>query len=145
KQKELIVMNPTHYDSSHRGLQAYGFLILLTAFTACSSDDSHIAHSQRFQKGEYLYRMQQESQFPVPPAEPSLPEPYPWEQNFVGNHLKITKEFFRCRGSSLNPVHTIGKEEVTRYNDCGGAEKHSLPLRENKEFIYPILIDLLNY
>lgn len=30
-------------------------------------------------------------------------------------------------------------------SDCGGIGDHSLPLRNDKEFIYPILINLLNY
>ena len=35
--------------------------------------------------------------------------------------------------------------ETIYCQDCGGLERHSLPLKEDKEFIYPILIDLLNY
>jgi hypothetical protein len=40
-------------------------------------------------------------------------------------------------------VNTNG--EVVRYLDCGGVDKHSLPMDEDKEFFYPILIDLVNY
>src|SRR5690606_2499225 len=35
--------------------------------------------------------------------------------------------------------------QTERFYDCNGSEKHSLPLRDKKEFVYPILIDLLNY
>lgn len=90
--------------------------------------------------------MHSERLFQIPPAEKLTPEPYPWEKGQTAHGPKITKEFFRCKGSSLNPVHTVQeKGELVRYFDCGGAEKHSLPLRENKEFVYPILIDLMNY
>ena len=38
------------------------------------------------------------------------------------------------------------EKEIARYYDCGGPEKHSLPLREKKEFyLHSILIILLNY
>lgn len=66
---------------------------------------------------------------------------YPWEKP----HL--TKEFFRCKGNSLSPVITDKKaeKEPEHYHDCQGGEKHSLPLRNGQEFIYPCLIDILNY
>lgn len=71
---------------------------------------------------------------------------YPWESDLVGNHPKITKEYFRCKGSSLNPEHTEQtKDGFARYFDCGGADRHGLPLKNEQEFIYPILVDLLNY
>jgi hypothetical protein len=71
--------------------------------------------------------------------------PYPWEEE-ARAFPKITKDFFRCKGCGLNPVHIIEKgKETVRHYDCGGHLKHSLPLRNDKEFIYPILIDLLNY
>lgn len=116
--------------------------------TACSSseDKKPEIKSSYFQKGEYLYRNHNEHLFAIAPPQQTSPEPYPWEQGKSGTHLKITKEFFRCKGSNLNPVQTAKeKNEVVRYFDCGGPAKHTLPLRENKEFIYPILIDLLNY
>lgn len=72
--------------------------------------------------------------------------PYPWEEQRISDYPKITKEFFRCKGNSLNPVRCVANEkEIARFFDCGGPQKHSLPLRGKKEFIYPILIDLLNY
>lgn len=104
------------------------------------------ANSSRNQKGEYIYRNQADHFF-VPPAPVAYVRPlYPWEQGKVGNQSKITKEFFCCKGCSLNPIRTFQeKEKVMRYVDCGGLTKHSLPLRDGKEFIYPILIDLLNF
>ncbi len=71
---------------------------------------------------------------------------YPWENSHQLNFPKITKEFFRCRGSALNPVRIAQEGNgLMRYYDCSGTSRHSLPLREGKEFVYPILIDLLNY
>lgn len=122
------------------------FTLILSFCCSCSSSDDTDASKERFQKGEYIYRKQDESLFTIEPQTPNTPEPYPWEKGLVGNHLKITKEFFRCKGSSLNPSKTAMEKDIAvQYFDCGGAEKHSLPLRDKKEFVFPILLDLLNY
>lgn len=79
------------------------------------------------------------------PVVQSLPS-YPWEQSGTTSLPKITKEHFRCKGSPLNPVRINSfNQETTRYFDCGGATKHSIPLKNGKEYIYAIEIDLLNY
>lgn len=122
-------------------------LFLLLLLTGCAAKDEEAETLRKLnQKGEFIYRKHDEFLF-VASLPTSVPqEPYPWEKGLVGNFPKITKEFFRCKGSNLNPVHIVQqKEEIARFYDCGGSEKHSLPLRDNKEFIYPILIDLLNY
>lgn len=125
------------------------FLLLSVLFcSACSDKEDAVlqATPEHYQKGEYIYRAHDEHLFQIPPPEKQAPEPYPWEKGQTDHGSKITKEFFRCKGSSLNPVHTVEeKGELVRFFDCGGAEKHSLPLRDNKEFIYPILIELMNY
>jgi hypothetical protein len=132
-------------------MHLYQFVIvLLLAFccTACSQGDDASKHrlANRFQKAEYIYRMHDERLFSIPEPEIQTLDPYPWESGHASSHPKISKEYFRCKGSSLNPVHiSQEKGEVVRYYDCGGAEKHSLPLRDQKEFIYPILIELVNY
>jgi len=129
-------------------MDLYFIVVLIALCTACSTaEEQGSSHLRRQnQKGEYIYRVHNEYLFN--PSAPQIAhlEPYPWEKSTVGNFPKITKEFFRCKGSSLNPVK-IDKQngEVVRHYDCGGSEKHSLPLRDKKEFIYPILIDLLNY
>lgn len=124
-----------------------GFIGLLSS---CTFSDkpllSSIQPNTQEARGEYIYRRQDESLFHL--SLPTLVEhqPYPWEERISGNHVKITKDFFRCKGSSLNPVRCIQKgNDQHRVYDCGGPQKHSLPLREQKEFIYFILIDLLNY
>lgn len=74
-------------------------------------------------------------------------EKYPWEERYVGNFTKITKESFRCRGSSSHPdrkfINSDGIEEILV--DCEGLGSHSLPVREGEEFIYETLLNLLNH
>jgi len=114
----------------------------------CSSSDESetIPLHQRYQKGEFIYRKHNESLFQIPLPQKNPLKLYPWDKEHAGNYPRITKEFFRCKGSSLNPCNVIQKnEESLRFYDCGGAEKHSLSLKESKEFIYPILIELTNY
>jgi len=123
------------------------FLLIALLCSSCSSSEEEAETLRKLnQKGEFIYRKHDEFLFTPPVAERTTPESYPWEKGFTGTHPKITKEFFRCKGSHLNPVHIVQqKEEVARFYDCGGSEKHSLQLRDNKEFIHPILIELLNY
>lgn len=129
------------------------FLIFFL-FTSCSSDDKkENKNSQITQKAEFIYRTHQERYFIKTPLKKQKPKPYPWEIGMNGKYPPVTKEYFRCKGSSLNPSRssctkengTATETEITRFFDCGGSERHSLPLRDGKEFVYPILIDLLNY
>ncbi|NGX56431.1 MAG: hypothetical protein K1060chlam5_00672 [Candidatus Anoxychlamydiales bacterium] len=73
--------------------------------------------------------------------------PYPFETNKIGNLNKITKEYFRCKGSSLNPerVDDFDSDDIKVYLDCEGGSKHSLPLINGKEGVYPVLLDVLNF
>lgn len=123
------------------------FFIIFLGSACSSSEDSKNENLRKFnQKGEYIYRKHNEYFFNPPAPEKNIIESYPWEQKIIGKNPKITKDFFRCKGSSLNPVRIIQRNgEIERYFDCGGSEKHSLPLKDGKEFIYPILIDLINY
>lgn len=127
-------------------LPTYLFLIIL--FFSCSSSDQEDSGYLRrhTQKGEYIYRKQNESLIHIPPIEKKSQKVYPWNKDLRGNFSKITKEFFRCKGSSLNPFHNIQNNgQINRQYDCRGSDKHSLPLKDGKEFIYPILIELVNY
>jgi hypothetical protein len=98
-------------------------------------------------KGEWVHRYHDEYNYPLEPPKHRVRERYPWEMAYVGKHSKITREFFRCKGSSTNPPHVDHKDpsRPANYFDCGGFQKHSLPLKQEKEFVYPILVDLLNY
>lgn len=121
-------------------------LILLLVCTACQGGDSleETAVRKVNQTAEYITRTQDQKTL-IPPMEPLQAIPYSWEHR-AAHFPPITKAFFRCKGSSLNLVRSeFLRGEVIKYHDCGGADKHSLPLRNGKEWIYPILVDLLNY
>lgn len=123
-------------------LNTFFTCFLLVLLTACKSKETPPNNL----KGEYIYRQHDEFLFKIDPPQLSQKPPYPWESNSKGQFSKITKEYFRCKGSLLNPARTEQKEKETlRFYDCAGTQKHSLPLCNGKEFIYPILIDLLNY
>lgn len=123
------------------------FFILFLCLTGCSSNDQDSSKSRYANlQGEYLYRMHHESLVKLDPPTLVQNPAYPWERGLVGGYPEITKEYFRCKGSSLNPVHLVTREKEVQYiYDCGGTQRHSLPIRDGKEFVYPILIDLLNY
>lgn len=123
-------------------------LSLAIALAGCSSGDDSDARQikLRNQKGEYIYRHDNETLFAIGQPEKAPAPTYPWDANTQGNFNKITKEYFRCKGSSLNPPITVQKNgETLKVFDCGGSRKHSLPIRDGKEFVYPILLELLNY
>jgi hypothetical protein len=98
-------------------------------------------------KGEFVYRNHDECHYPLTVPQLRVRKKYPWEMAYVGKYAKITKEHFRCKGSSIHPPHIDYKDpaRAANYFDCGGFQSHSLPFRGDQEFIYPILIDLLNY
>ncbi len=123
----------------------YLFIFIALTMYSCSSSEDAEGDRARLQNasGEYIYRHHNEYLFKLEPVVKNNPPHYPWAGHSA---RKITKDFFRCKGSSLNPPHSIQqKGEAIKVFDCGGAEKHSLPLQGDKEFIFPILIDLLNY
>jgi hypothetical protein len=96
-------------------------------------------------KGEFIYRNHDEHLYPIENPKHRVRDKYPWEGAFIGSLRKINKEFFRCKGNHLNPVHIdrVSADGMQHKFDCSG--RHSLPIRNDKEFIYPILIEMLNY
>lgn len=118
------------------------FLTTATLFLGCENSDTA---SNGQLSGEYILRSYNDLTLKdLPPQRVDI-APYPWEEGHQGAHPKITKEFFRCKGSTLNPGRVLqDSEEANKLFDCGGSEAHSLPLSEGKEFIYPILLQLLN-
>ena len=116
---------------------------------ACSGMEQSEQEKLRRQnaKGEFILRTHDEYHYSLKTPEHKVRQRYPWEMAYIGKHSKISKEYFRCKGSSINPPHIDHKDPArpANYFDCGGFQKHSLPIRGDKEFIYPILIDLLNY
>ena len=116
-------------------------VILCIALISCSSEQPlHEASS------EYIYRKDGERRLNLGPLKKASKKKYPWTSSSESLPF-ITKDYFRCKGSSLNPPipHQIRGKDADPLRDCDGAGKHSLPLRGNQEFIYPILIDLLNH
>lgn len=125
------------------------FFFVFSLLAGCSGLEQSEQESLRRNnaKGEFILRNHDEYHYTIDIPKHFVRERYPWERLYVGKHSKITKEFFRCKGSSLNPPHQDHKDpsRVANYFDCGGTQQHSLPLHEDKEFIYPILINLLNF
>lgn len=123
--------------------EIFFFSMIVLFLGGCSNSSPP---SSSVPRGEYIFRHHDESFVQIEPMTPLKRSNYPWEDNGQSQFPKITKDFFRCRGSSLNQVNLVkGEKEILRFYDCGGTQKHSLPLRDQKEFIYSILIELLNY
>lgn len=96
-------------------------------------------------KAELIYRNHDDLSYPIAPPVPTPRASYPWESET--NLPRITKEFFRCKGSPLNPplVDTSDPSKPLPLSDCEGCSRHGLPIIHGKEGVYPILVDLLNY
>ena len=122
------------------------FLLLLTGCSGMEQSEQEKLRRLNA-KGEFVHRNHDEFHYSLSTPEHKVREKYPWEMAYIGKHPKITKEYFRCKGSSVNPPHVDHKDPArpANYFDCGGFQKHSLPVRGEGEFVYPILIDLLNY
>lgn len=89
---------------------------------------------------EYLFRPEAPRQLPAPS--------YIWSEREPSSRLpRLTKDYFRCRGTEFNPTRVLSNDKTgpVHLHDCAGIDRHSLPLRGGEEFIYPILIDLLNH
>lgn len=124
----------------------FTFLILLCFGCSSSDEQKSFSFQKTNQKGEYIYRKHNEFLTPIVSPETAIAQSYPWNDNRSGACSKITKEFFRCKGSSLNSPQLLQtKGETIKQYDCKGGNKHSLPLRDGKEFIHPILIELVNH
>ena len=92
-------------------------------------------------KGEPIYRNHADVFFPIVTPTHTPRAPYVWESE---THLpRITKDFFRCKGSPLNPPLANGADPPLL--DCEGCSRHGLPILRGRESVYPILIELLNY
>ena len=130
-----------------RHLSVWIFLLLF--LSACSGLE--LSEQEKLRKAhakeEFILRSHDEFSFLIHPPSYRTRRKYPWEHNYVGNFPKITKEFFRCKGKSTNPERIDWGEfdEEVHLFDCGGGSRHSLPIRDKREFIYPVLIEILNY
>lgn len=115
-------------------------------FNSCSnleeSEKEKIRRANAF--AEVISRKHDEMLFPVETPIYQRRKNYPWEETLVGNQTRITKEFFHCKGKAKNAPIKI-QDNFEHIFDCGGNEQHSLPLRNGKEFIFPALIELVNF
>jgi hypothetical protein len=116
-------------------------LSLALLLSGCSTKEKKTKKTRR---GEYIFRKQNEFFFTPPPSSPTIRKKYPWEDRYIGELPRITKDFFRCKGNPLNPpiIQIREGKESLKYFDCQG--KHGLPLKDGKEFVYPCLLELLN-
>lgn len=124
------------------------FFFLLVGLSGCSNLEE--SEKEKIRKGnavaEVISRKHDEILFPIETPIYQPRESYPWEETLVGNQIRINKESFRCRGGSKGAPLTRQISDTMEYIvDCGGNEQHSLPLRDAKEFVFPALIELLNY
>ncbi len=121
-------------------------LLFLTLFLGSCSSQQQKLRKQNI-RGDYVYRLHDEYFFQPAPPRPQSREKYPWEEKYIGGLPRITKEFFRCKGHPLNPVVIQSEEgkEPIKYFDCQGGRKHGLPLKDGEEFIYPCLLEILNF
>ncbi len=122
------------------------YLFALTLFlSSCGSQENGNVPSE--EQTEYaITRSHHEMHYSHNlPAKKPAPH-YQWDEQLTGGHPQITKEYFRCKGNPSNTPLTIIKDDKEEMiSDCAGCRKHSLPIRDKEEFVYPILIDLLNY
>lgn len=114
------------------------FIPIIALLVACQNDTHH--------KEIMTLPHEADKQLLLEAPKPLTPPPYPWQDAHGSTIAPITKEYFRCRGSSLHSPRIVleGTKELQRYYDCSGGEKHSLPLQDGKEHIYPILLELMN-
>lgn len=125
------------------------YLLSFFLISGCSNSED-IKQSEikkKNAKAEYILRHNNSCFFKIFPPDVRIKEPYPWEEQMIGDIPRITKEFFRCKGSSLNLpiVDYTNPEKPETYEDCKGPSSHSLFLIHGKEGVYPVLIDILNF
>ncbi len=109
-------------------------LWVLVFLTGCSGveEAQKKQMKERNERKDLIHRLSNEQNYSIKKLALQPKSPYPWESGFTGVHPLITKEAFRCKA-------------VKNSTGSGREHKHSLPLRGGQEFIYPVLLDILNY
>lgn len=128
----------------------YKIVIWIFIFLGLCSCKGGLQHTE-YQKvrkanevSETIYRKTTDNYLQIPKPKSQALSAYPWQQKEQSKKLPpITKEYFRCRGDGSNPTYMLSNKE--RLFDCQGSLRHSLPIIEEKEHVYPILLELLNY
>lgn len=120
------------------------FLLSFLVFvTGCNKDGEEEKEESTL---EPIGNIALQKKYALPGPELISRTPYPWEKGYVRGLPRITKEFFRCKGGMDHLPYLDDKQGDTKVYrfDCEGAARHSLPVRDGDEFIYPILLELLN-
>lgn len=114
-------------------------LIILSLLTACNQSAQPT--------GDPISRQASEHHLTLEKPVHNIRASYPWEERYRNTYPLITKEYFRCKGNPRHPIETArnSRGDPICLTDCAGIDQHSLPLRDDKEYIYPILITLLNH
>lgn len=129
KKKKMKLFKPIHI-----------FCIIFLSITGCDSFKKDIGGENL--EGSFINNKEKEIYFSLDVPKVNETPIYPWNKKNIDGVWRITKDFFRCKGDLNHPL--ISKDKIF-IKDCSGAEAHGLPVRDGKEFIYPCLIDLLNY
>ncbi len=118
-------------------------MLAFLLFSCSSMEESEKERIRKLnEKKEIIFRMHDDFFFVNDDAVWQQRVKYPWEEAQDCKYLKITKDYFRCKGSSINGNRVLDGKE---YCDCDGIDCHGLPYKNGKEFVYPIMIDILNY
>ena len=127
-----------------RTIKSRSIFVLFLFVVSCSGLER--SEEERLRRknciGERIYRGRNDYFSPISTPLHTPREAYPWEVQSV--LPRVTKDFFRCRGSALHPAYPDSLDPGILYSDCGGSSAHGLPMIGGKEGVYPILIDLLN-
>lgn len=123
------------------------FFFVLLFFSCSGFEESEREKVRKLNaKAELIHRNHDEYHYAISPPKYRQRAAYPWESSSAIAIEKITKEFFRCKGVASRPLR-LEKTQMgeVRLFDCSGGGSHPLPIKEGKEFVYPVLIDILNY
>jgi hypothetical protein len=90
-----------------------------------------------------IIRQEKSYFFPINLVKKRKIEPYSFEILKNSSYRTITKEYFRCKGSALNPLRLNNDNDPIK--DCKGSSSHSLPILNGREGVFPVLVDILNY
>lgn len=117
------------------------FIFVLVFLVSCSSADQRLEKKRMNNNKtiEKIYRLSDEKVYVHEEFKLCKRELYPWENNCI--FPKITIDHFRCRGSSSSKEKKQGDKV---FQDCKGLYEHGLPYVDGQEFIFPVLITILN-
>ncbi len=119
----------------------YYFLLLLFFVASCSTahEREQKLRMKKNRSTEKIYRLSHEKMYEEKAFTLAKRERYPWENETC--FPKITMNTLRCRGCK---DYTKRARNGKEYEDCNGMKDHGLPYVDGDEFVYPVLVSLLN-